>query len=85
MRNFYIISKILLSRELTSPPHACYNEGNNKRLNIILNIMEETTMKLCFSTLGCVEKTLSESLSLARSLGMNAIEIRGVGGILPNE
>jgi sugar phosphate isomerase/epimerase len=41
-------------------------------------------MKLCFSTLGCVEKTLSESLSLARSHGMDAIEIRGVGGILPN-
>lgn len=41
-------------------------------------------MKLCFSTLGCVEKTLSESLSLAHSHGMNAIEIRGVGGVLPN-
>ena len=41
-------------------------------------------MKLCFSTLGCVEKSLPESLSLARSHGMDAIEIRGVGGVLDN-
>ena len=41
-------------------------------------------MKLCFSTLGCVEKTLPESLSLTKSCGMDAIEIRGVGGILNN-
>ena len=42
-------------------------------------------MKLCFSTLGCVEKTLPEILSLAKENGIDAIEIRGIGGVLRND
>lgn len=41
-------------------------------------------MKLCFSTLGCVEKTLPEILALTKKHTMDAIEIRGVGGVLNN-
>ncbi len=41
-------------------------------------------MKLCFSTLGCVEKTLPEILSLAQNHAMDAVEIRGIDGVLNN-
>ena len=37
-------------------------------------------LKLCFSTLGCVEKGLDEVISLARNHGIEALEIRGLGG-----
>ena len=41
-------------------------------------------MNLCFSTLGCVEKTLAEDIALAKEHGMQALEIRGIDGILDN-
>ena len=41
-------------------------------------------MKLCFSTLGCVEKSLEDILALAQKHDMDAIEIRGVNGVLNN-
>ena len=41
-------------------------------------------MKLCFSTLGCVEKNWDEILLLARKYGINGLEIRGIGGVLNN-
>ena len=41
-------------------------------------------MKLCFSTLGCSDRSLDEILSLAKSYQTHAIEIRGIGGTLNN-
>ena len=42
-------------------------------------------MKLCFSTLGCTNYTLGEAIALAKNHKMDAIEIRGLSGILDNE
>ena len=42
-------------------------------------------MKLCFSTLGCTDCTLGEAIALAKKHKMNAIEIRGLSGVLDNE
>ena len=42
-------------------------------------------MKLCFSTLGCTDNTLSEVIATAKSFGMDALEIRGLSGVLDNE
>lgn len=39
-------------------------------------------MKLCFSTLGCAERSLSEILSLCDRFGISFLEIRGIGGEL---
>lgn len=39
-------------------------------------------MKLCFSTLGCVEKELDEVITLANEYGIEALEIRGLGGVI---
>ena len=39
-------------------------------------------MKLCFSTLGCVEKGWREISDLAARYGVEGLEIRGVGGTL---
>lgn len=41
-------------------------------------------MKLCFSTLGCTEKSLEEVIALARRFGINALEIRGIASTLNN-
>ena len=41
-------------------------------------------MKLCFSTLGCSEKSLSEVLMLAREYHIHALEIRGLDGVMDN-
>lgn len=41
-----------------------------------------TAPTLCFSTLGCVELELEEALALAKSYGLQAIELRGLGGTL---
>ena len=37
-------------------------------------------MKLCFSTLGCHDRTLEEIFSLAKKFNIDALEIRGVNG-----
>jgi len=37
-------------------------------------------MKLCFSTLGCVEKSLDEVISCAKTFSIQGLEIRGLGG-----
>lgn len=41
-------------------------------------------MKLCFSTLGCVNRSLEEIISLANKYSVKMIEIRGIGGIINN-
>ena len=41
-------------------------------------------MKLCFTTLGCCERTLDEIISLAKKYGFDSIEIRGISGELDN-
>lgn len=41
-------------------------------------------MKLCFSTLGCHDYSLEEILSLAKTNGIDALEIRGISGELDN-
>lgn len=41
-------------------------------------------MKLCFSTLGCPDRSLEDILSLANEYHAEAIEIRGIGGTLNN-
>ncbi len=41
-------------------------------------------MKLCFSTLGCTERSLEDILSLANKYGMDALEVRGIEGVLDN-
>lgn len=42
-------------------------------------------MKLCFSTLGCHDRTLEEIFSLAKKFNIDALEIRGIAGELDNE
>lgn len=37
-------------------------------------------MKLCFSTLGCADRSLDSILTLVRENGMDAVEIRGIDG-----
>ncbi len=41
-------------------------------------------MKFCFSTLGCVDKTLEEAFALAREFELDGIEIRGTDGQIDN-
>ena len=41
-------------------------------------------MNLCFSTLGCTERSLDEILSLCAQFGFTRLEIRGIGGVLDN-
>lgn len=41
-------------------------------------------MKLCFSTLGCADRSLEEIISTAKKYNISALEIRGVGGVLDN-
>lgn len=41
-------------------------------------------MKLCFSTLGCTDRSLEDILALAAKYNISALEIRGIGGILNN-
>lgn len=41
-------------------------------------------MKLCFSTLGCVEKSLEELIALAKKFSVTGLEIRGIGGQMKN-
>ena len=41
-------------------------------------------MKRCFSTLGCWDRSLADILSLATQYGIDAVELRGIGGILDN-
>ena len=42
-------------------------------------------MKLCFSTLGCINKSLDEILMLANKFSIEGIEIRGIGGVISNK
>ena len=42
-------------------------------------------MKLCFTTLGCYERSLDEIISLTKKYGFDAIEIRGIGGEVDND
>lgn len=39
-------------------------------------------MKLSFSSLGCVEKSLSETIELAARLGFDGVELRGANGTM---
>ena len=41
-------------------------------------------MKLCFSTLGCADKSLEDIMALAAKYDIPALEIRGIGGVLNN-
>ena len=41
-------------------------------------------MKLCFSTLGCCERSLEDIIALAKEYGIGALEIRGISGVLDN-
>ena len=41
--------------------------------------------KLCFSTLGCTERSLASVISLANRYGISALEVRGLGGELRND
>ena len=41
-------------------------------------------MKLCFSTLGCVDKNLSEVIALAKKYEIFGVELRGLDGELSN-
>ena len=41
-------------------------------------------MKLCFSTLGCTDRSLDEILSVADQFNIRALEIRGMGGVMDN-
>lgn len=40
--------------------------------------------KLCFSTLGCTERSLCEVIALAKRYGIKNLEIRGLSGVLDN-
>ena len=41
-------------------------------------------MKLCFSTLGCTERSLEDILLLAKKYNIHALEVRGIDGQLDN-
>ena len=41
-------------------------------------------MKLCFSTLGCFEKSLDDIISVAQKYYIPAVELRGLGGKIDN-
>ena len=41
-------------------------------------------MKICFSTLGCTERSLEEILALADKYSIDSLEIRGIGGVMDN-
>jgi len=41
-------------------------------------------MELCFSTLGCAERTLPEILAVAKAFGIPKIELRGTDDIIDN-
>lgn len=41
-------------------------------------------MKLCFSTLGCAERSLPEILDVAKAFGIQKIELRGTDDIIDN-
>lgn len=41
-------------------------------------------MKLCFSTLGCADRSLEDIISIAKKHNISAIEIRGINGIMNN-
>lgn len=41
-------------------------------------------MKLCFSTLGCVERPLADILLLAQAYRIPYLEFRGIGGVIDN-
>ena len=41
-------------------------------------------MKICFSTLGCDERSLDEVIALAKKYNIDAIELRGLGGEMDN-
>ena len=48
------------------------------------NPKELFIMKLCFSTLGCTEKSLEEILAIAKSYSIPALEIRGIDNKMDN-
>ena len=39
-------------------------------------------MEICFSTLGCAERTLPEILDVAKAFGIQKIELRGTDDII---
>ena len=41
-------------------------------------------MKICYSTLGCLERPLNEILELSKRYSISGLEIRGIGGIIKN-
>ena len=41
-------------------------------------------MNICFSTLGCTERSLDEIFDLCGRFGFSSLEIRGIGGVLDN-
>lgn len=41
-------------------------------------------MKLCFSTLGCFDRSLEDILLLAKNYNIDAVELRGINGIMEN-
>lgn len=43
------------------------------------------TTKVCFSTLGCCDRTLTDVIALAKRYGMDALEVRGLNGTMKNE
>lgn len=42
--------------------------------------MDDRSVKLCFSTLGCAELSLADAVRLGSRYGMSGIELRGIGG-----
>ena len=41
-------------------------------------------MKFCFSTLGCTERSLDDVLTLAKKYSIDALELRGLDGVMDN-
>ena len=41
-------------------------------------------MKICFSTLGCTDRSLGEVLALAQNYSIDALELRGLDGVMDN-
>ena len=40
--------------------------------------------KICFSTLGCIDNTLEQTVALAKKYGIDTLEIRGIAGEMDN-
>lgn len=60
----------------------CYSNKNYSSWIIIKQIYGRSQMKIAFSTLGCPDFSWNEIYAMAKDLGYDGIEVRGLGNEL---